>query len=89
VSNVPAQGLALMNDPFVRDLAASFARWIAAQEGDVEARAAAAIRRVWSRPARREELELAARFLGQAPDDEAWHDWAHALFLSQETIFLP
>jgi hypothetical protein len=89
VSNVPAQGLALMNDPMVRDLAASFARWILAQEGDAEARAAAAIRRLWSRPARTDELALAKEFLGAAPDFEAWHDWAHALFLAQETIYLP
>ncbi len=88
-SNVPAQGLALMNDPLVRDLAASFARWILAQEGDAEARAAAAIRRLWSRPARPEELALAKRFLGATPDFDAWHDWAHALFLAQETIYLP
>ena len=78
-----------MNDPLVRDLAASFARWILAQEGDAEARAAAAIRRLWSRPARPEELALAKRFLGATPDFDAWHDWAHALFLAQETIYLP
>ena len=89
VSNVPAQRLALMNDPFVRELAGSFAEWISRQDGDVQARAAAAIRRVWSRPARPEELALAAEFLGESPDAETWQDWAHALFLAQETIYLP
>ncbi len=89
VSNVPAQRLALMNDPFVRELAGSFAEWIARQDGDVRARAAAAIRRLWSRPARADELELAAQFLGDTPDPELWHDWAHALILAQETVYLP
>ncbi len=89
VSNVPAQRLALMNDPFVRELAGSFAEWIAHQDGDVQARTAAAIRRVWSRPARPEELARAAEFLGESPGAETWQDWAHALFLAQETIYLP
>ncbi|MBM3990136.1 MAG: DUF1553 domain-containing protein [Planctomycetes bacterium] len=89
VSNVPAQRLALMNDPFVRELAGDFAAWIARLDGAVQARAAQAMRRLWSRPATAAELALASEFLGQSPDAETWHDWAHALFLAQETIYLP
>jgi len=89
VSNVPAQRLALMNDPFVRELAGKFAAWIARLDGDVQARAAQAMRRLWSRPASAEELALASEFLGESPNAETWQDWAHALFLAQETIYLP
>lgn len=89
VSNVPSQSLVLMNAPLVRDLAASFARRIQAVDGDCAARVRFAIRAAWARPAHEAEVAAALGFLGTAPDLEAWTDYAHALFLSKETIYLP
>ena len=94
-SNVPAQRLVLMNDPFVRDMAHSFALWIQAQAPELEPEARmvaaiqAAIQRVWSRPASPEEVAIARAALGAQPTLEDWHDYAHSLFLAQETVYLP
>ena len=88
-SNVPAQRLVLMNDPFVRELAGAFAVWIQAQAPDTDTRVREAIERLWSRPATPAELALAHSALGASPDADDWHDYAHSLFLAQETVYLP
>jgi hypothetical protein len=100
VSNVPAQGLTLMNDPLVRSQAE---RWGAL----LTARAAEATRAVtedtvrgmyetaYARPATSDEVSNAAAFLGVStetlavvPDANAWSDLAHAILLSAEFRYL-
>jgi hypothetical protein len=92
VSNVPVQGLTLMNDPFVRGEADRWGRALASnatapgapRDGMLRAMYAAA----YARDATPDELAAAERFLGDAPDADAWSDLAHAIFLSTEFRFL-
>ncbi len=102
VTNVPAQALALMNDPFVAEQAAVWARKTLADEALVPA---ARIRRMYLEAFAREpsaaELSAASDFLAahaaahgrdvsQDPRDlAAWTDLAHALVTTKEFIFVP
>jgi hypothetical protein len=98
VSNVPAQGLAMMNDPFVRGQAE---RWGAALErqangaadapppASVESTVRGAFLAAYARPATDDEVARTIAFLGTAPDAAAWSDFAHAIFLSTEFRYLP
>ncbi|HLU38560.1 MAG TPA: DUF1553 domain-containing protein, partial [Planctomycetota bacterium] len=97
VSNVPAQALALMNDPFVVEQARRFAeRMLRAGLPDRGARVAAMLREAWGRAPERAELDAAEQFLlDQAQvhradlDDVApWADLAHALVNVKEFAFL-
>ncbi len=89
VSNVPAQGLARMNDPFVHEQAMLWAdRILAANLPDHAARVDRMVLEAYGRPAATEERALLLEFLGTEPDRESWKDLAHALFASQEFIFL-
>ena len=87
VSNVPAQGLALMNDPFVRGQAERWGQALAA-EVDVDA----LVRRMhlvaYGRPAAAEEVARCLAFLGASPDAAVWSDLAHAMLLSSEFRYL-
>ena len=101
VTNVPAQSLALMNDPFVLEQAK---RWGEAAAGQAEMSAAERVEdmylRAFARPPSAEERSAALQFLqtqaeayGIALDrflDDArpWADLAHALFNSKEFIYL-
>jgi hypothetical protein len=99
VSNVPAQSLILMNDPFVVDQATKWARRIIAEvspeslagSDDV---AHARIRRMYetafARPPSDQEAEVLVRFLDskEQPDESRWADLAHALINTKEFIFL-
>jgi hypothetical protein len=102
VTNVPAQSLALMNDPFVADQAARWARKAVADATLApEQRIDRMFREAFARGPTDEELRTAVEFLalqaGQhgvafaaAPRHEAaWTDFAHALFNAKEFIFVP
>jgi len=98
ITNVPAQALAMMNDPFVHEQARVWAERLAAQ-GDAqqpEARVDAMFRAALGRPATAAER---ARFAGlaaelaslhRAPVNSAavWKDVAHALFNLKEFLYL-
>jgi hypothetical protein len=95
VSNVPAQALILMNDPFVHQQAELWARRVLAQRGTAEERVAAMYHRALGRPASAAELRACLEFLERqstadsASDDlAAWADLAHVLFNAKEFIFL-
>jgi hypothetical protein len=102
VTNVPAQALTLMNDPFVAEQAAVWARKTLADAGlETEAR----IRRMYLEAFAREpsaaELSSVTGFLAahaaahggdftRDPRDEAaWTDLAHALVNVKEFVFIP
>ena len=102
VTNVPAQSLALMNDPFVADQAARWARKAVADASLApEQRIDRMFREAFARGPTDEELRTAVEFLalqaGQhgvafAADprhEAAWTDFAHALFNAKEFIFVP
>ncbi|MCC6539570.1 MAG: PSD1 domain-containing protein [Bryobacterales bacterium] len=97
ITNVPAQALAMMNDPFVHEQARVWAGRIAQNSAaPPEARVDAMFRTALGRPATAAER---ARFAGlaaelaslhRAPVDSAavWKDVAHALFNLKEFLYL-
>ena len=89
VSNVPAQSLARMNDPFVHQQAQVWAgRILDAGLTSDRARVAQMVREAYGREPLTGELHLLLEFLAESPDRARWKDLAHALFSSQEFIFL-
>ncbi len=101
VSNVPAQALILMNDPFVVEQAKLWAdRTLAAAGLTPAERVDRMYREAFGRPAESAELEAALAFLKQqaselavadghtADDRAAWADLAHALMNVKEFIFI-
>ena len=92
-TNVPAQSLTLLNDPFVREQAGHFATRALAQPGDASARIRWLYATALSRPATNAEVTRAAAFLTQQTtthggDPKAWQDLAHAVFNLKEFIYL-
>ncbi len=85
-TNVPAQSLALLNDPFVAHQAALFAARTA-DAGDDGRRIARIYQLAFARPPTPAEADRALAFLRTAGDD-AWRDFAHALFNMKEFIYL-
>lgn len=102
VTNVPAQALALLNDPFVVQQADVWAeRLVARPDSSTSARVAVLFETALSRPPTSEELarfEQAAQDLAtlhQVPAGEIlkskpiWKDLAHAVFNLKEFIYVP
>jgi hypothetical protein len=101
-SNVPAQSLALLNDPFVLEMAD---RWAVALLGDGCTAAAPRIDRMFraalGRPASAAEVERFAAAVRDFADEHGvadgglmgsrpvWKDAAHAVFNFKEFIFIP
>lgn len=95
VSNVPAQALALMNDPFVADQAKKWATRVLAEPGlDDNARIARMVEIATGREPDKTTLDALGAFLGEqstlygARDERVWSDLAHALFNSKDFIFV-
>ena len=100
VTNVPAQSLTLMNDPFVLGQAAHWGNEALKRTLGAEARVVWMYERAFARPPSGAELEAALAFLrGQAAargaeadapfeDARVWADLAHALFNSKEFIYV-
>jgi hypothetical protein len=99
-SNVPAQALILMNDPFVVQQAELWAkRTLAENTGSVESRINSLYESGFARPASSQEIEEGVEFLKtQAASYEAgadwetdlraWKDFCHVLFNVKEFVFL-
>jgi hypothetical protein len=95
VSNVPAQALALMNNPFVLQQAENWASRVAAQTSDAKDRIRGMYVSAFGRPSNAEEEESALAFLeAQSRHYTAgdalrpWVDLAHVLFNVKEFIFI-
>ncbi|MBI4601046.1 MAG: DUF1553 domain-containing protein [Planctomycetes bacterium] len=101
-SNVPAQALILMNDPFVAGQADLWARKALRSGPDsAEERVRGLYLEAFSRPPGPEELAEALRFLeeqgearglppaARAFDEKVWADLCHAMFNVKELIFVP
>ncbi len=101
-SNVPAQSLILLNDPFVAGEAKRLASLILSEDATPESHVDTLYRRTLGRPPTAHETELALAFLrqqattvgggGDAPDwrvdENAWGDLCHVMFNVKEFVFL-
>ncbi|MCB1235466.1 MAG: PSD1 domain-containing protein, partial [Verrucomicrobiae bacterium] len=89
VSNVPAQALALMNDPFVVEQAGLWAKRIADDTSLTdEQRIERLFLDAYGRKPTHDESRQLTNYLGQENPDEAWRDLCHALFNKKEFIYL-
>ena len=89
VSNVPAQALILLNDPFVYGQAEVWAKAILAKPGTVAERIGAMYSSALGRSPTTTELETCSEFLkGQDKDEKAWADLGHMLFNVKEFIYV-
>jgi len=89
VSNVPAQALILMNDPFIQQQAQLWAKATDGHHGDDRARLTRMYLQAFSRPPTDSEVETLLAFVKQSETgDRAWADVAHALINTKEFIFL-
>jgi hypothetical protein len=96
VSNVPAQALALMNNPFVLQQAERWAKRTLAEPGRTPAQRVAALYvEAYGRPPGDGELADALAFLkeqgeqyGRPDDPRAWTDLCHVLVNVKEFIFV-
>jgi hypothetical protein len=94
-SNVPAQSLVLMNDPFVAGEAARWAERLV-REGSAERRIEVAFAEAFSRTPEPREVDQLRRFLERqqglyqcGPEDKrVWTDLCHVLFNKKEFIFI-
>jgi len=92
-SNVPAQALALLNDPLVMQLAGEWAARVSAEETTDAGRIERLYQEAFARPPTAEESSrclayLRARREGTTDDKVAWSDLAHALFNVKEFIYI-
>jgi len=94
VSNVPAQALILLNDPFVVDQAKTWAKKTLAEPGlSPEERVGRLYEAAYSRPASAEETAVGIAFLssggaGWESNERAWADLCHVLFNGKEFAFV-
>jgi len=90
-TNVPAQGLFLLNNPEVIDLAAAFADRVAASESGLPDRLASAFVQALGRHPGSVEVDAAARFIARSHDRDEQRlleAYCQALFASAEFRYL-
>ncbi len=90
-SNVPAQALALWNDPFVQDQSKRFAARVRGiRSSDLE-KVAAMYELAFGRPATSDESAQALEFVAtdHANPSRAWQDLAHVMFNVKEFLYVP
>ena len=87
-SNVPAQALAMLNDPLVGQAAAAWGRVLAEASGTVEERVALAVRTAFGRSPGPQEVARLVSFLGDDPGREAWEDLVAGLMSAKEFRYL-
>ena len=93
-TNVPAQSLTLLNDPFVLEQAGHFAARALSQPGDAPARIRWLYATALNRPATDAEATRAAALLAQqtaahnGDEKKEWQDLAHAVFNLKEFVYL-
>lgn len=95
ISNVPAQALTLMNDPFVLDQAARWAHRLLAEYEDDEQRMVALTETAWGYPPNSVQLQQYREFLQRqraldsgGDPTAAWRDLCHTLFNTKQFIYL-
>ncbi len=90
VSNVPAQALVLMNDPFVIEQSQKWAERIAASDGTSGQKIDRMYLTALSRKPTKIERDKLLEYLNSetGPDQQKWTDLAHVLFNTKDFIFL-
>ena len=96
ISNVPAQSLILMNDPFVIGQAQHWAQRVLAEHATADSRIEVMFHQAFGKPPSPVQIERIQQFLTQqaelygAAEDELriWADLAHVLFNMKEFIYL-
>jgi len=94
-TNVPAQSLALLNDPFVVEQAARWAEAVLRDEPDADARIRRMFEQALARPPDEPELAASrvyladlARAQGEDSAQAVWRDYAQSLFNLKEFLYL-
>ena len=95
-SNVPAQALILMNDPFVVEQSKLWAKRILSANANDPARIRTAYETAFGRPPNADEQKAATVFLQtqakahgeKQPAEKSWSDFCHVLFNVKEFVFL-
>jgi Protein of unknown function (DUF1553) len=88
VSNVPAQSLILMNDPFVHGQADLWAKRVIAEKRTDSERLRGMYLDAFSRPPTDAELRACLDYLQGMPDQRRWADLAHVLMNAKEFYFV-
>lgn len=88
VSNVPAQSLILMNDPFVAQQAKTWGKRAIAFDEDFEKRITWMYQNAFARSPTESELKVSLQYVEDRNDLETWQNFAHALINTKEFIFL-
>jgi hypothetical protein len=86
-TNVPAQSLTLLNDPFVLHQAGVWAKRIEAIGGSDHERITRMYQEAFARSPNPDELARLAEFVGTGREG-SWRDVAHAIFNMKEFIYL-
>jgi len=89
-SNVPAQSLTIMNDPFIHEIASRWGKSIANDQGSREEKLASIYWSTFARPPTQNELDSGLQFLDEMKgnDVQAWASFVHVLFSSKEFLYL-
>jgi len=94
-SNVPAQALVMLNNPFVIQQAERWAERVRAGPDGAEGRVRGMYATAFGRPPTKDELAAATEFVagqseeyGKPDHPKAWSDLAHVLFNAKEFIFV-
>ena len=94
VSNVPAQALILLNDPFVAQQARLWSQRLLRETADPKERLQAMYEEAFARPPVDAEVSRAVTFLKSRGGNqwqthaEAWSDLCHVMMNTKEFIFL-
>ncbi|MBI1369635.1 MAG: DUF1553 domain-containing protein [Planctomycetes bacterium] len=89
ISNVPAQALIMMNDPFVVDQAKLWAKHVCDdKQATPKQRVESMYERAFCRKPDERELAEALDFVGDSSDPAVWADLGHVLMNVKEFIFL-
>lgn len=101
-TNVPAQALAMLNDPFVIDQARFWAEQLVKSKHDsIETRVRVMVHRAVGRPPVAAELQRFVSLIRRLADDPSadetallkdknvWQDAAHAMFNLKELVYIP
>ena len=99
-TNVPAQSLTLLNDPFVIDQSSKWAKALVAEGGSWDKRVEGMFVKALGRAATAEDLALAREFLAELATEHSippgevekservWQDFAQSLFCLKEFIYV-
>lgn len=88
-TTVPQQTLYFMNSTFLADQARAVLELPEIKnQTDPTERIHRCYRRCLARDAQQDEVQLALKYLGTQPDDKTWQRFVHALYMTNEFIFV-